>query len=92
MEITTPEMQWQLGPPGMSIKVRSKHKAEAEEVFVGGEVIGGEKEHVAKVPFPGTNTARLYAAFAEGRKEEYADFGDGLVRHKMLDAIIKGGL
>ena len=87
-----PEMQWQLGPHGTTVRVRSKNAAEADEVFAGGAIVGGEEEYVGKVQFPGTNTARLYEAFAKGKKEEYADFEDGLVRHKMLNAIIKGGM
>jgi hypothetical protein len=78
-------VQWQLGPLGTKLRVRTK-EAGFEEV--GWEGIG-EEEHVNKVGFPGTNTARVYEAFAKGEKGKYADFEDAVVRHGMLDMIAK---
>ena len=87
LEITTPEMQWQLGPPGTSIKIRTKDSAGVEEVGYEDE---GEAGHVRGVKFPGTNTARVYEAFATGRKGNYAGFGDAVGLHAMLDRIRAG--
>ncbi len=81
IEIVTPEVQWQLGPPGMKLRVRTKE--------AGFEEVGWEEEHVNKVGFPGTNVARVYEAFAKGEKGKYADFDDAVVRHRMLDMIVK---
>ena len=86
MEILTPELQWQFGPPGTTVTVKTKEGGAEEIVY---EKEGKEEEHVGKVPFPGTNTARLYEAFARGRKEGFADFGDAVVRHGMLEKVVE---
>ncbi len=86
IEIVTPEVQWQLGPPGTKLRVRTK-EAGFEEV--GWEEGIREEEHVNKVGFPGTNVARVYEAFAKGEKGKYSDFEDAVVRHRMLDMIVK---
>lgn len=87
MEILLPEMQWQFGPPGTSVNVRTKDGG-VEEVHFEGHGME-EVGHVEKVGFLGKNTARVYEAFAMGEKGKYADFGDAVVRHEMLDLIVQ---
>lgn len=84
MEILTPELQWQFVPEGTVVRVKSKGRDGVEKVKWEDE---GEERYVKEVDFPGTNTARLYEAFARGERGGYADFGDAVVRHEMLDQI-----
>lgn len=86
IEVTTPEMQWQIGPPGTKLRARLGRDAEVEVVDF--ENVG-EDSAVKDAPFPGPNTARLYEAFVEGRKEDYADFESAVKTHELLDLIQK---
>jgi predicted dehydrogenase len=46
-------------------------------------------EFEPKVPFPGTNVARQYHAFAKGNTETVATFQSALKIHRLLDRIIR---
>lgn len=85
MEIVTPEVQWQLGLPGTSIRVWTSDGGVEE---VGWEDGNGEERHVGKVRFPETNTARVYKAFAKGKRGRYADYEDVVVRYGILDVVV----
>lgn len=86
IEVTTPEMQWQTGPPGTKLRVRLGKGADIQDV----DFEDVEEESVVKaVKFPGGNTARSYEAFAEGRDEEFADFESAVKTHELLDLIKK---
>lgn len=84
IEITTPELQWQMGPPGTKLRVKFGKEAEVEEV--GFENVEEVKE-VRESGFPATNTARLYEGFVEGRGEVFADFESAVKTQKLLDWI-----
>lgn len=49
-----------------------------------------EKEYVSSVPFPGTNSARVWEAFATEKTDKYTTFEDALEVHRLLDAIRAG--
>ncbi|KAE8451058.1 hypothetical protein EG329_004730 [Mollisiaceae sp. DMI_Dod_QoI] len=85
IEITTPEMQWQMGPPGTVLKVRLGREKEVEVVDF--ENVVGEEQAVKKMNFPGVNTARLYQAFVDGKMEVFPDFKDAVKTHRLLDWI-----
>ena len=83
LEITTPEVAWQMGPPGATIKICNADDGSVEAVEFGGS---GE---ASKVAFPGKNTAFSYEAFAKGDTGKYATFEDSLKTHHLLDSISK---
>jgi predicted dehydrogenase len=85
IEVVSPEGFPPIASEGQTIHVRSYDGAEAELVEFRD---GSEPEHV-KVPSPGTNTSRLYEAFAAGNKEDYSSFEDVLETQKLLDKIAK---
>ena len=54
------------------------------------EVVEWSVDEAAKnLPGPAQNVARLYEAFADGRTQDYADWGEALKRHKLLDELYK---
>ena len=84
IEVITPEIAWQMGPPGTAIKVRSGKDGEVENVEFGSAGVA------EKVGFPGKNTALTYEAFATGETGKFATFESALKTHRLLDAILTG--
>ncbi len=83
IEVTCPEGQWQMDLPGAVLKARIGKGNEVEVV----ELEVDEVKEVKEMTAPGTNTARLYQAFVEGKTEKYADFNEAVETHKLLDLI-----
>jgi predicted dehydrogenase len=77
---------WSLGPPGKHIRVKNWKRNVDEEV----EFAPDEAEYISVVQYPGTNTARMYEAFAEGDMEGFASFESALRTHRLLDRIARG--
>lgn len=82
--ITTEEGVWQGGKPSeRSIKLKIGKEGEAEEI----DFMIDDISPAGKVPFPGTNTARIYENFA--KDEEVVTFEDALKVHHLLERIAK---
>ena len=73
-----------MGPPGGTLRVRRVKDGVVEDVDFS---VKDEDALVKGVQFPGTNTAREYEAWRKGERAAFADFGDALVRHKLMEAI-----
>ncbi|KAH6896825.1 hypothetical protein B0T10DRAFT_583489 [Thelonectria olida] len=84
IEITFPEDHLQMGHAGRSIRFRSGKDDEVKVIKFGEE----EPAYVGSVPYPGTNTARLYEAFVKDNGQ-FPDFGAALKTHELLDRIAK---
>ncbi len=82
IEVTTPQMPWQLRSPGWTLKIKNGAE-EAKDV----EFSIPNENHPGS--FLGINTARLYEAYANKETEKYADFEDGLATHCALQKIIQ---
>jgi predicted dehydrogenase len=89
IEVTSPEFPWQFGMPGAKILLRAGEKDEIEEVDFKDL---GEKEYVSTMKVPAANVARVYDAFATGKKGRFASFEDAVETHRLLDAVKKGSL
>ena len=63
-----------------SFRFSNSETGEVEEISVEG---GGEEW--TKLPTQGQNIGRLYEAYAEGKAEEYGDWGLAVKRHELLD-------
>ena len=85
IEVTLPEDHLQMGPEGRELRLRVKD-GEVQKV----EFNSTESDHVLKVPYPGTNSARIYEQFAEGTGD-LADFEAALKTHKLLERIARDG-
>lgn len=85
IEITIPEDHLQMGPAERSIRLRNWKDDKVHVVDFEEEE---EPVHVSSVPHPGTNTARLYEAFATN-SGRLADFEQGLETHELLEKIAK---
>jgi predicted dehydrogenase len=88
IEVKTWEKQWQMGFPGITLKIRIGN-GEVEDVDFKD---ANEPAYVSGVGLPGTNTARAYEAFAKGDADKYPDFEQGLATHRLLDDIRLGHL
>jgi predicted dehydrogenase len=82
IEITTPEMLWQLRVPGWTLKIK-KGKGETKDV----EFSIPEENYPGS--FLGINTARLYEAYANQETDKFADFKGGLATHYALQRILR---
>lgn len=82
IEITTPEMPWQMGPPGTTLKIRSGKDGDVEDFDF--RTTGA----ASPMGFPAANTAAMYDAFAKGEVEKYATFESALATHRLLDVVI----
>lgn len=83
IEVTTPELGWQLRSSEASLKVRVGKDEEIENVDLSADPTS------TVVPFPGSNTAGLYDAFARGDSSQYATFEDAVKNHHLLDRILQ---
>ncbi|CAJ2514135.1 Uu.00g022540.m01.CDS01 [Anthostomella pinea] len=81
--IVTGETMWQFADPKRTLRLKVG-KNEVEEI----EFLAKEDELEAKVPFPGTNSARQYQGFAKGDTETCATFESALKTHRLLDGIL----
>ncbi|KAK7413960.1 transcription regulator gal80 [Neonectria punicea] len=84
IEVTIPEDHLQMGHAGRAIRLRTGKEEVSQTIRFDEE----EPAHVAAVPIPGTNTARVYEAFATSTNA-YADFESSLDTHKLLDDILQ---
>ena len=83
--VTTEEGGWQGGDHSQrSIRVATSKDKEAEVV----DYVSGDDSQAAKVPLPGTNTARQYASFAK-KDAEVVTFESALMTHHLLQRIAK---
>jgi hypothetical protein len=82
IEVTTPQMLWQIRSPGWTLKIKNG-MGEAKDVE-----FGIPKENHSG-SFLGINTARLYEAYANKETEKYADFKGGLATHCALQKILQ---
>ncbi|RDW60620.1 hypothetical protein BP6252_12003 [Coleophoma cylindrospora] len=80
IEVTAPYAQWQGSPAGKKIKVTVGQEGKTEEV-----AWDENPAYFDTVPDIGKNVAAVYRAFAEGRKEDYTDFNEAVVLHRLLD-------
>jgi predicted dehydrogenase len=85
IEITFPEDHFQFGHAGRAIRFRSGKNEEVKVIKWDNEE---EPAYVRSVPYPGTNTARLYEAFVKDNGQ-LADFGTALKNHELLHKIAK---
>jgi predicted dehydrogenase len=82
IEVTTPEMLWQLRKPGWTLKLK-KGNGEAKDMEL------GLPDENYPGSFLGINTARLYEAYANQETDKYADFEDDLATHLTLQRILQ---
>jgi predicted dehydrogenase len=85
IEFTIDGGQLQMGSGEREIRIRTAQDEKEARVVAWGE---GTPAHVEGVSFPGQNTAYLFDAFAQDRKD-VPDFEDALKLHKLLDRITK---
>ena len=83
IEVTTKETHWQMADPSFKLRVKVGKEPEAREV---------DFKDDADARFSGLeaialNTARSYAAFAEGDESRYATFESALKTHRLLNRI-----
>jgi predicted dehydrogenase len=86
IEVRTPNLQWQMDPPGTSFKMRNNQSEEVQTIYFSLE---NEDIAVKNAPFPGTNTARQYEAFATENWGTVPNFTDALETHRLLESIKK---
>lgn len=82
IEVTTPQMLWQIRSEGWTLKIKNGTEDAKDVEF------GISKEDYAE-SFLGINTARLYEAYADKETDKYADFEDGLATHCALQKILQ---
>jgi predicted dehydrogenase len=83
LEVLVHETSWQFGEPKRTLKLKVG-KNDAQQIdFLAND------EFESKVPYPGTNVARQYHAFAKGNTESAATFKSALKTHQLLDRILK---
>lgn len=87
--ILPPGGAWQMGAPGQTLRVSNAENQEIETVDV---TDSSEAAFVSGVPSPGTNTARVYEAFFDGKTDRYATFESSLKTHQLLEEILTGSL
>lgn len=83
IEVTFPEGHFQMGTPERTLRLRVKDE---EVKTIDFDV--AEPDHINKVVYPATNSARLYEDFAKGTGG-FADFEASLRTHKLLDRIAR---
>jgi predicted dehydrogenase len=88
IEVTVPDTplqaQWQFGDPGRALKLRiGTGEIQNVKFLDNGDVLE------ANVPFPGTNTARMYKEFAKGDSDVVPTFESAIKTHRLLDRIAK---
>jgi predicted dehydrogenase len=83
IEVTAPELGWQLRSSKAALKVRVGKGEEIQTVDLSTDPTS------TTVPFPGSNTAGLYDAFAKGDGSKYATFEDAVKTHHLLDRIVQ---
>lgn len=83
IEVTVPEDHLQMGHKERAIRLRVKDGDVETIAFE-----KSESEHVQRVPYPGTNSARVYEELANGT-EGFADFEAALKTHKLLERIAR---
>ncbi|KAJ2969757.1 hypothetical protein NQ176_g8505 [Zarea fungicola] len=86
IELTIPEGSIQMGQAGRALRMRVGREGELREVEWESP---DEPDYIKDIPFPGTNSARLFEEFAKGGASAYADFEQGLKSKKLLDKIVK---
>lgn len=84
IEVTAPGVVLNVGfGPVVSVKL---HDHEKDTVEVIDWSVDDEQE---KLPVPSQNVGRLYQAFAEGKKDEYADWAEAIATHMLLEKMMK---
>ncbi|KAF7564007.1 hypothetical protein G7046_g91 [Stylonectria norvegica] len=83
MEVTIPEDHLQMGHKDRAIRLRIG-KEDVQTI----KFDTPEEEYIKSVPYPGTNSARVYENLAQGDKC-FADFEAAVKTHQLLDRIAK---
>lgn len=73
----------QVGYPETKILLHRDPEGKGGEV----EEVKWTKDEWEDLPQAAQNVARLYEAFADGRKSEYKDFGEALILHQFVDEV-----
>ncbi|KAI3332229.1 oxidoreductase [Xylariaceae sp. AK1471] len=82
LEVLVHQSSWQFGEPKRTLKLKIGKNETQNVDFLAND------EFELKVPFPGTNVARQYHAFAKGNTETTATFKSALKTHQLLDRIL----
>ncbi|KAF2160888.1 hypothetical protein M409DRAFT_70181 [Zasmidium cellare ATCC 36951] len=84
IEVSAPGVVLNVGfGPAVSVKL---HDHQKDTVEVVDWKVDDENE---KLPIPSQNVGRLYEAFAEGKKQEYADWEEAVERHRLLEKMVE---
>lgn len=84
IEVTAPGMVLNVGfGDAVSVKLHD-HQKDAVEV-----IDWRVDDEAEKLPMASQNVARLYEAFAEGRKEQYADWGDAIRIQRLMEKMVE---
>ncbi|KAK4505939.1 hypothetical protein PRZ48_003904 [Zasmidium cellare] len=84
IEVTAPGVVLNVGfGPAVSVKL---HDHQKDTVEVVDWKVEDEEE---RLPIPAQNVGRLYRAFKEGRREEYADWEEAVGRHSLLARMVE---
>ena len=84
IEVTSPSSVITFAPPEQKLRVHDHATNEVEEVD------WHTNDAESKIPGPAANVARIYEAFADGRKQGYVDWDQAVERHRLLDSLGKG--
>lgn len=86
---TTPSMNLHYGGPGHTVQIHHHKSNEIEDLQLPQSEFDKEDP-----PWPSRGPARVYEAFADGRKVAYADWEDAVRRHQLVEemyARVKAG-
>ena len=84
VEVTTPESAWQMGADGATLHLRRGKTEQVENI----DFSLDKAEAAARVPFPATNTALTYDAFATEKTDRFATFESAMKTHRLLETIL----
>ncbi|KAM3070495.1 hypothetical protein ACMFMG_010318 [Clarireedia jacksonii] len=89
IELTTPELMWQFGTPGATLRVRLRSKGSSEDIEYEDP---SEPYYIKNLAVHPKGVARSWEAFATGDTDKYATFQQARVVLRTIDAIRKGSL
>ncbi|PQE18139.1 oxidoreductase family protein [Rutstroemia sp. NJR-2017a BBW] len=89
IELTAPELMWQIGTPGATLRMRLRNKGNSEDVEYED---ASEQDYIKNLAIPSKGVARSWEAFATGDTDKYATFEHARAVLRTIDAIRKGSL
>ncbi|PQE03096.1 oxidoreductase family protein [Rutstroemia sp. NJR-2017a BVV2] len=89
IELTAPELMWQIGTPGATLRMRLRNKGSSEDVEYED---ASEPDYIKNLAIPSKGVARSWEAFATGDTDKYATFEQARAVLRTIDAIRKGSL